>query len=199
MKRRTIYDTIRALAMLLIMALVSMLYITKATTPAIPADAKPEKTQEACVKPAANVPEVKTLEIVPIHIIRKSPAETNVEAPAQPEPEPQWISYGTYTLTAYCSCEICCGYWATTRPIDENGNPIIYTASGARAEAGTTIAVDPTVIPYGTKVKINDHIYTAHDTGGAIKGNRIDVYFDSHADAWNFGMQHAEVFILQEG
>ena len=180
-------------------------------------ETEPQETAPALLNCAA---ELKTLEDTHVHVIEKTPTERSVEAHApidQPEPseqvtpqieitepepseepEPQWISYGTYTLTAYCACETCCGYWATTRPLDENGNPIVYTASGARAEAGTTIAVDPSISPYGTQVKINDHIYTAQDTGGAIKGNRIDIFFDNHADAWNFGMQQAEVFIMQE-
>lgn len=118
--------------------------------------------------------------------------------PIPAEPEESWTSLGDFRMTAYCSCESCCGYWATVRPTDENGNPIVYTASGAVAEAGTTIAVDPSVIPYGTEVKINDHIYIAQDTGGAIKGNRIDVYHDTHDSACAFEVQEAEVFIRGE-
>lgn len=117
----------------------------------------------------------------------------------EPEPTSQWISLGTYKLTAYCPCEKCCGYWATIRPLDENGNSIIYTASGAIAEAGTTIGVDPDIIPYGTKVKINDHIYVAQDTGGGIGEKHIDVYHDTHESALQFGLSQAEVFILKEG
>ena len=143
----------------------------------------------------------------PMHIMRVSAAAPEAEPvePSEPiepsEPEavqPEWISYGTYTLTAYCSCEKCCGYWATIRPLDANGNPIVYTSTGEIAKAGTTIAVDPRVIPYGSEVKINDHIYIAQDTGGAIKGNRIDVYFDSHQAALEFGCQNAEVFLRNE-
>lgn len=44
---------------------------------------------------------------------------------------------------------------------------------------------------------INGKIYKAQDCGGAIKGNRIDVYFKNHNDALNFGVQYAEVFIKQ--
>ena len=44
----------------------------------------------------------------------------------------------------------------------------------------------------------NGHTYTAHDTGGNIKGNRIDVYFDDHDEAWDFGTQYAEVFVYAE-
>lgn len=102
---------------------------------------------------------------------------------------------GKFKLTAYCSCEKCCGKWAKSRPIDENGNTIVYGSTGAVLEAGMSIAVDPEVIPYGSEVVINNHTYKADDCGGAIKGNHIDVYFDNHQDALIFGVQYADVFI----
>ena len=105
-------------------------------------------------------------------------------------------SLGEFKLTAYCSCEKCCGKWALNRPKDENGKDIVYGSTGAILVAGTSIAVDPSFIPYGSQVEINGHTYIAQDTGGAIKGNRIDVYFDSHQDALNFGVQYAEVFLV---
>lgn len=102
----------------------------------------------------------------------------------------EWESIGEFKLTAYCPCEKCCGIWAKNRP-----NGIVYTASGAKAEAGKTIAVDPDVIPYGTEVKIGDHTYIAQDSGSAIKGNKIDVYFDSHEAALAHGVKYAEVMV----
>lgn len=105
------------------------------------------------------------------------------------------VSLGNFKLTAYCSCEICCSKWANNRPIDENGNEIVYGAIGERLQEGYSIAVDPNVIPYRTEVIINGHTYKAQDCGGAIKGNRIDVYFEDHQEALNFGVQYAEVFI----
>ena len=113
----------------------------------------------------------------------------------QEEKEPYFESLGEFKLTAYCSCEKCCGYWATIRPKDENGNPIVKTASGVVATEGRTIATDPEVIPYGTEVKINSHTYIAEDCGGAIKGNKIDVYFSTHEAAREFGVQTAEVYV----
>lgn len=127
---------------------------------------------------------------------------TETEPVTEPVTEPEtetesaWIYMGNFKLTAYCSCQICCGEYALNRPVDENGKTIVYTASGARAEAGVTIAVDPRVIPYGTNVRINGNVYTAQDTGGGIKGNRIDVYFDDHQEALQFGLQSADVEIL---
>ena len=106
------------------------------------------------------------------------------------------VSLGEFKLTAYCSCKKCCGKWADNRPVDKNGNEIVCGAIGERLKEGYSIAVDPTVIPYRTEVMINGHIYKAQDCGDAIKGNRIDVYFENHQDALKFGVQYAEVFVM---
>ena len=84
----------------------------------------------------------------------------------------------TFTVTAYCPCEKCCGAYA-------NG----YTATGERATQGVTIAADPDVLPMGTKIELDGHTYTVQDTGGAIAGNRLDLYFDSHEDALRWGVR----------
>ena len=107
-------------------------------------------------------------------------AETTMEPVIVEEP----TSLGTFKLTAYCPCPKCCGQWA---------DGITYT--GTEATAGRTIAVDPNVIPLGSTVHINGQAYTAEDIGGAIKGNRIDVYFPTHTEALQFGVQYAEVAI----
>ena len=77
------------------------------------------------------------------------------------------VSLGEFKLTAYCSCEKCCDEFALNRPVDENGNEIVYGAIGERLKEGYSIAIDPTVIPYRTKVIINDKVYEAQDCGGA--------------------------------
>lgn len=91
---------------------------------------------------------------------------------------------GQFKLTYYCPCSICCGEWA-------NG----ITATGTTAVEGRTIAVDPSVIPYGTQVIINGNVYTAEDCGGAIKGNRIDIYMNSHEACLSQGVGYADVFL----
>ena len=59
------------------------------------------------------------------------------------------------------------------------------------------VAVDPEIIPLGTKLEIKDMgIYTAEDTGGKIKGNRIDIYFKTREEAKSFGRQVVWVRIL---
>lgn len=84
----------------------------------------------------------------------------------------------TFTVTAYCPCEKCCGAYA-------NG----YTATGAKATQGVTVAADPDVLPMGTEIELDGHTYTVQDTGGAIAGNRLDLYFDSHEDALQWGVR----------
>jgi len=75
----------------------------------------------------------------------------------------------------------------------------VIGASGERLIAGVSIAVDKEVIPYGSTVVINGKEYIAHDCGGAIKENRIDVYFENHQEAVKFGVQYAEVFMKERG
>ena len=100
------------------------------------------------------------------------------------------VSLGDFKLTAYCSCFVCCGEWAYNRP-----NGVVYGAIGEELIEGYSIAVDPNVIPYRTEVIINGNTYKAQDCGGAIKGNKIDIYFEDHQKALEFGVQYAEVFV----
>lgn len=112
--------------------------------------------------------------------------ETVVET--QLEPTSHEVSLGVFKLSAYCT---------ENYPHICNNGDSSTTATGTRPTAGRTIAVDPKVIPYGSKVIINGHTYTAEDCGGGIKGNRIDIVFNTHQDALSFGIQYAEVFIIE--
>ncbi len=90
----------------------------------------------------------------------------------------------TYKVTAYCSCSRCCGK-ATGR-----------TASGTRATAGRTVAA-PGNFAFGTKLNIGGKIYTVEDRGGAIQGNRIDIYVDSHSSALKWGVRYLPVSVVK--
>ncbi len=77
-----------------------------------------------------------------------------------------------------------------------------WTATGTLARVGA-IAVDPKVIPYGTRMFIvsDDGVYiygiaTAEDCGGAIKGKRIDLCFDTVEDAGQFGARTCTIYFL---
>ncbi|MBQ9608211.1 MAG: 3D domain-containing protein [Lachnospiraceae bacterium] len=96
---------------------------------------------------------------------------------------------GEFTLTGYCPCAICCGKWSNP------SNPI--TSSGVTAVAGRTIAADTSRYPFGTKLMINGQIYTVEDVGGAIKGNHIDIFFNTHEEALAFGKQYSSVYFVQ--
>ena len=109
-----------------------------------------------------------------------------VWAPEEPVEPEVWESLGEFRLTFYCPCYQCSEGWGH------------QTSSGAYATEGRTIAVDPRVIPYGTKVRIGDHVFVAEDRGGSIKGKRIDIFMESHAACRKAGVQYSEIFIKKE-
>ncbi len=72
-----------------------------------------------------------------------------------------------------------------------------YTASGRVAEYGV-VAVDTKVIPLGTKLYIDGYGYAiAGDTGGAIKGNKVDLYMNTTKECLNFGRRNVTVYVLE--
>ena len=73
------------------------------------------------------------------------------------------------------------------------------TATGTIPTFGRTIAVDPTVIPYGTRVYIPefDKTFIAEDCGGGIKGNKIDIYMNTEQDCLNWGVRNITIYILK--
>ena len=75
----------------------------------------------------------------------------------------KWKSLGQFTITFYWPGE------------DKYGS---LTSTGMIAQEGRTIAVDPSIIPYGSTILINGDEYIAQDCGGAIKGNKIDVFVE---------------------
>lgn len=105
-----------------------------------------------------------------------------------------YVSLGEYKLTSYCACEKCCGYWATIRPTDADGNPIVYTASGAVARQGVTVAADTDILPYGTVLLIGGEEFIVQDCGGGVNGKHIDIYFEDHQAAVAFGVKYKEIF-----
>lgn len=90
---------------------------------------------------------------------------------------------GKFKITYYCHCVKCCG----------KDDRITY--SGTIAEEGRTIAADTSILPIGTKVIIDNHVYVVEDIGGAIKGNKIDVYVSSHEKALQNGVKYENVYL----
>ena len=93
---------------------------------------------------------------------------------------------GVFKITHYCPCSICCGPYA-------NG----ITSTGVTATTNHTIAVDPSQIPYGSKVVINGQVYVAEDCGGAIKTNCIDIYVATHEEGESKGVYYTDVYLIQ--
>ena len=92
---------------------------------------------------------------------------------------------GNWKITAYCACVICC----------EKSDGI--TASGAMVQANHTIAA-PKEFKFGTKMIVGGQLYVVEDRGGGIHGNRIDIYFNSHQEANNFGVRYMDVYVIRD-
>jgi N-acetylmuramoyl-L-alanine amidase len=112
---------------------------------------------------------------------------TATEKPEKEENKDNVIKEVAVTATAYTAyCEGCIGI--TKTGVDLIANP------DARV-----IAVDPDIIPLGSKVYIEGYGYArAEDTGGAIKGNRIDIYMEHEEDALQYGVRDVKVKIIEE-
>jgi len=125
------------------------------------------------------------------NVVIKKPVAEVIEVGIDPTAKPKnYKRVISASATAYCACSRCCG-WSTG-----------ITASGMRAVYGC-VAVDPRVIPLGTKLYIEtpdgSFVYghsIAADTGGAIKGNRVDLFFPTHSQALQFGRRNVNVYIL---
>lgn len=102
-----------------------------------------------------------------------------------------------YTVTAYCSCEKCCGKWAKNRPLDENGKPIVIGAGNVPLTSDYSIA---SPLPMGTIIEIDGKIYEVQDRTAKFVADRyenkiIDIYFDTHEKAVAWAKQEKEIKI----
>lgn len=97
----------------------------------------------------------------------------------------EWIEVGQCTISHYCHCARCNG---------RAGQP---TSSGTMPERFRTVAVDPKVIPMGSRIYIEGYGYrVAEDTG--VRGNWVDVFTDSHQHALDLGLKKRTVWIVKE-
>ncbi len=108
-------------------------------------------------------------------------------------------------VTGYCDCQHCTGWkrswWRLGRPVFTSGpnkgkvKQVGVTASGTMARRGT-VAADTRHLPFGTIVHVPGYGWgRVEDRGGAIKGNKLDLFFDSHQQALNWGRQPLPVQI----
>lgn len=121
------------------------------------------------------------------------PIETPlVEESVEPEP----VLLGSFRVTAYCSCEKCCGEWAKNRP-----NGIVYGAAGVELKAGVSCA---SPLPLGTVVEVEglgEYIVQDRPAQWVIDKygeNQIDIYFDNHEAASAFGLKQLNVYLKGE-
>lgn len=95
-------------------------------------------------------------------------------------------------VTAYCACTECCG--PNARGVTASGKRVSYNG-------GRFVAADTSVLPFGKKLSIPGYNagkpVEVADRGGAIKGNRLDVYFRTHQQALQWGRQWLNVTVYE--
>lgn len=116
-------------------------------------------------------------------------------APEQTEDSGVLTTSSGTAYTYYDTLQVSCTAYSC-------GDRVGYTYTGTVARVGA-VAVDPDVIPLGTKMYIvsndGEYIYgycVAEDIGGGIKGNKIDLYFDTFDECWQFGVRPCTVYLL---
>jgi len=98
---------------------------------------------------------------------------------------PRWCTV-RMRVTAYCPCSLCCGRFADGQ-----------TANGYVIRRGDRFAAAPQKYPFGTEIIVpqynSDKPIKVFDRGGTIKGNRLDVFFQSHSRAAKWGVKYLDV------
>jgi len=114
----------------------------------------------------------------------------------------QRTEYLTVEATGYCKCQKCCGWKRNLLmqpvyaygPMKGERKKVGVTASGTKAKPGRTIAADTSVLPFGTRLKVPGYGWgVVEDRGGAIQGNRIDLFFRTHKEALEWGRRTVTV------
>ena len=97
-------------------------------------------------------------------------------------------------VTAYCPCDLCCG--KHSKGITASGKPVSFNG-------GRFVAADTRVLPFGTQLRVpgydGGNVVEVADKGGAIKGNKLDVYFPDHKTALRWGRQILPVEVVDNG
>jgi 3D (Asp-Asp-Asp) domain-containing protein len=126
----------------------------------------------------------KETEIVEVKVERPVEYIELTCAKCEPKPAPKYKEM-QIVATAYCPCVKCCG--------KTDG----ITATGVKARANHTIAADPNILPYGTEILCSMGEFVVEDCGGAIKGNRVDFFFDTHEEALKFGKREFTIWVKE--
>ena len=188
----------RLTAILLMALLVRSDLVTEFYDRDVDVQAAPEATHLTGVSsrggprpPVANPPAAEVL----VARLRIPTPPTPTQPPATPEPsptptpQPQYEDLGIFKITAYSDS-------AALNGTDGRG----ITRSGERTHWGV-VAVDPRVIPLGSKIVIegmDGTVFTALDTGGGIKGRRVDVWYDTDWAAIQHGVKEVRVLLVRK-
>ena len=116
-----------------------------------------------------------------------------VPQPEQPARSAPIARQVRMTVTAYCPCSKCCG---------ENAQGITASGQSVRANHSRFVAADTRILPFHTRLSIpgydNGKLVPVLDRGGAIKGNRLDVFFPTHQQARNWGVRNLAVTVYED-
>lgn len=141
----------------------------------------------------AAAPTVPVLAAAPVATASPLPTAAAVSLPAA---TPALVAPRVRTMlmevTAYCACTRCCGPRA--RGLTASGKPVTYNG-------GRFVAADTRLLKFNTKLLIPGYAggqpVQVIDRGGAIKGNKLDVFFDSHQEARKWGRQWLVVTVVE--
>lgn len=174
-----------------ILTLFCILLLSTTAMAAETKDKKPEETQVESAGPQIEITEDGSKDLSPSGNKEKASEEVGpgIKKKAEPEStEPVFKkgdSLGLFSITGYCPCSKCSGEHC-------------ITYSGTIPQSEHTISADITLLPLGTKVMIDGVVYTVEDIGSSVDGNKVDIFFDSHEEALDFGRQSKEVFEVIE-
>ena len=149
-------------------------------SPLLAAQTDPAASDAAVAEPAAK----------PVELMHNLPSVTTKKLSRSTPLTPGRLQVITMEVTAYCPCEKCCG--PDAQGITASGKLVSYNA-------GRFVAADTRLLPFGTKLQIpgygGDLPVEVIDRGGAIKGQKLDVFFPTHEEALKWGRQQLEVLI----
>ena len=159
---------------------------------AVPAEWATARTAAVAKAPVVN--QVATTDTTPSELLvsLRSRVETGIDAIKSMAAAAPRTRVVRMEVTAYCPCTKCCGPKAQG-----------ITASGKHVSHnnGKFVAADTTVLGFGTQLVVpgyaSDQKVEVIDRGGAIKGNKLDLYFPTHAEALVWGRQHVDVVVYE--
>lgn len=157
----------------------------KATTSTTATTTPTQSTKAAAPVIAASASTDRLQQLISSEIVTRTVEKLDALA-ADTQITQNFKNLGSFRLSFYCTCEKCCGAYATG-----------LTKSGTTVTEGRTIAVDPKVIPLGSRVYIDGYgVFIAEDIGSAIKENKIDIAVGNHEQALKLGIDEATVYLV---